>query len=191
MSDALQNFIPFLLYRVVAKAVSLASAEYAEMGLSIPEARVLIVVMNNPGIRAGKLAELTCIEQSALSHLLRRMSRKKILTRQRVEEDYRSVQIGLTVEGWRLAKACYTHGISHENILLRNIAPSQATLLRSLLRQMYENAESWPSEIEPNSARSRPNTKKKQFDRLIGGEMSEARDSSRPLPRPKRKIAKP
>jgi hypothetical protein len=41
------------------------------------DARVLIFLLHNPGIRVGMLAELTCIEQSALSRQLRRLSKAK------------------------------------------------------------------------------------------------------------------
>jgi DNA-binding MarR family transcriptional regulator len=143
LSDVLRDFVPFLLYRIVAKSVRMAGAEYADLDLGIQDARVLIVLLHNPGIRVGTLADLTCIEQSALSHQLRRLSKAKLLTRERVEDDNRSVAIRLSAKGHRIAQRCYELAQMHDEILLGDIPEDEVELLRRTLRQMYDNANEW------------------------------------------------
>lgn len=154
MSDVLGDFVPFLLYRIVAKGVRLASEEYADLDLGIQDARVLIVLLHNPGIRVGMLAELTCIEQSALSHQLRRLSKAKLLTRERVADDNRSVAIKLTAKGLRVAQRCYELARMHDEILLGDIPAEEVDLLRRTLRQMYDNANEWAERNPPSSVSS-------------------------------------
>jgi DNA-binding MarR family transcriptional regulator len=153
LTDVLKNFVPFLLYRVMAKSVTLAAADFAGLGLSIQEARVLIVLLHNPGIRVGALADFTCIEQSAMSHMLRRLSRDKLVIRERVAADNRSVEIRLSPKGQRVAQKCHQFAISHSDLLLNDVSAADATLLRQVLRQMYENAVEWAErKQQPGSA---------------------------------------
>ncbi len=149
LTSVLEDFVPFLLYRVMARSVTLAAAEYAELGLSIQEARVMIALLHSPGIRVGALAEFTCIEQSAMSHMLRRLSRDGLLIRERVDDDNRLVQIKLTAKGLRAAQQCHSIGVSHSDLLLKDIGPPGAELLRKQLRQMYDNTLRWAEMTKP------------------------------------------
>ncbi len=143
MSDVLRNFVPFLLYRVIAKGVRLASAEYADMGLSVQDARVMIALLHSPRIRVRELADLTCIEQSAVSHMLRRLSRNQLLSRERVAHDNRSVQVRLTAKGERLARRCYGLAQTHNEAMLRGVSKSETDMLRTLLRRLFDNVNQW------------------------------------------------
>lgn len=142
----LNYFVPFLMYRVMAKGLRQATSDFAEIGLNVPEARVMIVLLQHRGrIRAGALAEITCIEASALSHILRRLNRRHFISRERVQSDNRSVEVTLTEEGRRAAEFCSRASKSHEKVLLRRFDAGQRDLLRELLTQMYENAAGWPA----------------------------------------------
>jgi DNA-binding MarR family transcriptional regulator len=157
LADVLQNFVPFLLYRVMAKSVTLAAADYAGLGLSIQEARVIIVLLHNPGTRVGALADFTCIEQSAMSHMLRRLSRNKLVSRDRVAHDNRSVEITLTAKGQRIAEKCQRFADFHNGQLLDGVDPDAAAALRRTLRHMYANAVRWGErEAEPHAAKLDP-----------------------------------
>lgn len=162
MADVLQNFVPFLLQRVMAKSVTLAAADFAGLGLSIQDGRVLIVLLHNPGIRVGALANFTCIEQSAMSHMLRRLSRDKLVTRDRVAHENRSVQINLTAKGQSVAEKCERFADFHNSQLLEGVDPADATVLRRTLREMCANAVRWAEHevgpgavaLDPDAARA-------------------------------------
>jgi len=144
LSEKLEYFVPFLLYRVMARGLRQATSDYGSLGLGVPEARVLIVLAQHRGrIRAGSLAEITCIEASALSHLLRGLSRRGLVTRERVASDNRSIEVALTSKGWRVARVCVRKSHSHERVLLRRLTAGQQKLLRTLLHRMYDNAAAW------------------------------------------------
>lgn len=137
----LPNFIPFLLYRIMAKGIGLASEDYAKLGLGITDARVMMVLLHNPDITVGKLASISCIEQSALSHMLRRLARARLLARQRHDEDSRSVTVRLTAKGAAVASTCSEIALRHEQIMIAGLDRQQAKLLRDHLHQVFENTE--------------------------------------------------
>ena len=143
MAGELDYFVPFLLYRVMAKGIRRATADYANMNLTIQEARLLIALARHRTMRVGALANLTCIEPSALSHMLRKLSRRNLVKRDRVHDDNRSVDVRLTVEGARIARACQALSKRHEEAMLNGFSKPEQQEVRTLLNRMYENVAEW------------------------------------------------
>ena len=142
--EPLNSFVPFLLYRVMAKGVRQATADYAKVGLNIQEARILIVLRHHPeGISAGELADVTCIEASALSHILRSLNRRSIVQRQRALHDSRSVTVALTPAGKRLAGAVLRTAQGHQAQMIKDFSKREQGVLRALLNRMVGNADAW------------------------------------------------
>ena len=129
--------IPFLMHGIVANSVARATEEFGAMGLSIAEARVLVGVLQNPGIRVGHLSDLTCIAQSTLSHLLRRLCRQGLARRKRVDHDNRSVIVELTAAGRQEAQACRRLVELQEQMIVANLEPARIEALRALLAEIY------------------------------------------------------
>jgi MarR family transcriptional regulator, organic hydroperoxide resistance regulator len=129
--------IPFLMHGIVSNAVAHATEEFAQMGLNVAEARVLAGVLQNPGIRVGPLSELTCIAQSTLSHLLRRICRQGLAERQRDHHDNRSVIVRLTPLGREKAGRCVRLAELQDQIIVAGIAPQRIEELRALLAEIY------------------------------------------------------
>lgn len=143
MPEQLDYFVPFLLYRVIARGVKQATTDYAKLDLSIQEARALIVLARHRTMRVSALADITCIEASALSHMLRGLSRRGLLMRSRVKQDNRAVDVTLTASGSRLAHTCVALSRKHEETLLKRFSAKDRAALRAMLRRMYENAAAW------------------------------------------------
>lgn len=143
LAEKLDYFIPFLLYRVMAKGIRRATNDYAKLNLTIQEARVLIALAQHRTMRVGSLAELTCIEQSALSHMLRSLSRRNLVKRDRVKDDNRSVDVALTTDGLDIARSCQELSKKHEEVMLSRFSGPEQRAVRSLLNKMYENVEEW------------------------------------------------
>lgn len=138
VNNRLPNSLPFLMSRIVAKLME-QCREYYDMGLSVPEARALIVVLENPGIRVGRLAEMTSIELSTLSHMLGRLAQSGLITRVRPETDSRSVTIGLTAVGRTTALKCEAASIRHEELLLQGLDPGEVKIIRRIIRKIADN----------------------------------------------------
>jgi DNA-binding MarR family transcriptional regulator len=133
------ELIPFLMHGIVTNSVAHATEEFAEMGLNVAEARVLVGLMQNPGIRVGHLSDLTSIAQSTLSHLLRRLGRQGLLRRTRVSEDNRSVVVELTGAGGRKAQTCWRLAQLQDQMIVEALTSAKAEEFRKLLQEVYQS----------------------------------------------------
>lgn len=149
LETGLDRFIPFIIYRIMAKAAATASVDYAAWGISVQEARVLMLISDRAGIRAGELSEAACVEASALSHMLRHLVAKQLISRQRDPAERRSVQIFLTEQGADVAHRCRTLSAGHEQALLAGLAGEDVAALRSTLGKMLANVDEQPPGESP------------------------------------------
>lgn len=164
----LSAFIPFLIYRVMAKAASLASIDYDRWGINVQEARTLMLIDDRPGIRAGELSDAACIEASALSHILRHLVTKQLVRRERDSEERRSVRVFLTADGAVLAGRCRDLSNSHERFLLAGLSGKSVETLRESLLIMLDNVDAqapgtspWPAIARPSRTTQSPPRKGK------------------------------
>jgi DNA-binding MarR family transcriptional regulator len=132
----LDKFIPFLIYRVMAKAAAVASADYAAWGISIREARLLLILLGRDGISAGELSEISCVEASALSHMLRHLVGKKLIRRVRDPKERRAVNVFLTKAGHTIAVRCHTLSAEHQDMYLHGLSKAKVETLRETLQHM-------------------------------------------------------
>jgi MarR family transcriptional regulator, transcriptional regulator for hemolysin len=151
LAEQLEQLVPFLIYRVMARGSKRAAIEYAKLSLSIHEARILIALQPHVTTGIGQLAELTCLERSALSHILRRLSRRGLIRRRRLQHDGRSVEVALTAAGKRIALQCLMSSKAHEDQLLNDIGPKDRQVLRALITRMFKNTEGWDLDSDISS----------------------------------------
>jgi DNA-binding MarR family transcriptional regulator len=128
-----------------------AAMEYAKLSLSIQEARLLIALQHHSTVGVGQLAEITCIEPSALSHVLRRLNRRGLIRRRRLQRDGRAVEVVLTAAGRRMALQCLKKSKVHESDLLSDISSEERQALRRILSKMYANTEGWAFDSDISS----------------------------------------
>lgn len=130
--------VPFLVARV-AMLINAWHADFKKLGLSVLSVRVMAVLSLNGGATVGELAEATSIDQSTLSHILRRLERAKLIEKTRQDHDNRSVRITTTARGRALARKCHETAVKHDRMLTRGLAPSQVRALKGALQQLYAN----------------------------------------------------
>jgi DNA-binding MarR family transcriptional regulator len=140
-STPFRQTVPFTMHRVTALTVANATAEFAHYGVNIQGARVLVVVRQNPGIRIGDVAEITCIEPSTLSHMLRRFERDALMTRRRPPDDHRAVILTLTPRGRKVAERVHEIVNNHQRTMLAGISKRDIAVLRRALARMAANAQ--------------------------------------------------
>ena len=133
--------VPFTMHRVTALSVANATEEFAQHGLNVHGARVMVVLLQNPNVRVGEIAEITCIELSTLSHMLRRFERDGLITRRRPPDDNRSVIVALTARGRRVAADVHEIVKSHQTTMLAGIPAGDIAVLRRVLDLMAANVE--------------------------------------------------
>jgi DNA-binding MarR family transcriptional regulator len=132
------NTLPFLVQRV-ATAMNEWHADFRALGLSVLGVRVMAVLSLNGAATVGELAEAASIDQSTLSHILRRLERVKLVEKARQEHDSRSVKVSLTAKGRPLAKKCFATAGKHERMLTRGLDADEVRALKAALERLYGN----------------------------------------------------
>jgi DNA-binding MarR family transcriptional regulator len=137
--------------QIVSRVHAESTEEFRRMGFNLQSARVLIVLLQNPGCYIGQLAEITTIDDSTLSHMLSRLSRRGLLERRRSTGDTRFVSVHLTTEGKRIARGCKTASDRRERKMLGPLSEADVATLRALLSQVFETvrSESWQTGTKP------------------------------------------
>ncbi len=136
-------------------------------GLTLPMYRVLAALAEQGRpLRLGELAALTSAEMSTLSRLVAEMHRDGIVSRERPQNDQRSLQVALTPHGAALATRFMPVAAHYERVATGNMTAKDAATLKATLAQLYENLDRLEQEVDDG-----------QIERLIG---------SAPQRRPKR-----
>jgi DNA-binding MarR family transcriptional regulator len=143
MAVVTHNTVPFLVARV-ATLMNAWHADFRKLGLSVLSVRVMAVLSLNGGASVGALAEATSIDQSTLSHILRRLERQKLVQKVRQDHDNRSVKVSTTAKGRVLAKKCHATAVAHDRMLTRGLRPTEVQALKRALQQLYANVKGEP-----------------------------------------------
>jgi DNA-binding MarR family transcriptional regulator len=139
ISDDFRETIPFAVHRLAARAVAKATDDFAELGLTVSEARVVLVTLQHGPIRVSLVAEYTSLGLSTLSHMLGRLERAGVIARKRVLNDARSVDVELTAKGREIAHGAETLMMRHQEELLDGFSAADMELFRGFLQRSYES----------------------------------------------------
>ncbi len=137
----LHDTIPFLLYRVAARMAVFANAEYRGLGLNLFSVRVLVALLLEKTATVGELVVLVSIDQSTLSHILRRLGRRQLVAKNRQAHDNRSVRVTLTAKGRRLAQVCLKSLLRRDRFLTVGLGAAQLRDFKTMLHRLYANVE--------------------------------------------------
>jgi MarR family transcriptional regulator, organic hydroperoxide resistance regulator len=133
-----RDTLPFAVHRLAARAVAIATDDFAALGLTVSEARVVLVTLQHGPLRVSLIAEYTALELSTLSHMLGRLEKARILTRKRIANDARSVEVTLTARGRRLAQRAEKQMMIHQEQMLDGFTAAEIATFRRLIAQTYE-----------------------------------------------------
>ena len=106
----------------------------ADSGLSLPEYEVLVQLSEAPGgrLRPFQLGQALDWEQSRLSHLLSRMTRRGFVAREECPGDGRGALVQLTAEGRAaIESAAPGHAAAVRKLVLRPLDSAQAAAFGS------------------------------------------------------------
>jgi len=138
MAIATHDTVPFHVARV-ATLMNAWHADFRKLGLSVLSVRVMAVLSLNGGASVGELAIATSIDQSTLSHILRRLERTRLIRKTRQDHDNRSVLVTTTPRGRSLARKCHQTAIEHDRMLTRGLSSAEVRALKRALQRLYVN----------------------------------------------------
>lgn len=131
--------IPQLLNTVLVGLNTVSGKDLVRLGVKGQSARALMALLDHTELRCSKMSRLLGLEATALSHLLRALARKRLIVRTRVENDNRAVEVRLTEQGRRLARACQDVTHSYERKLLQGLTAGELQALQRILQKMDDN----------------------------------------------------
>ena len=152
MATLHHDTLPFLIYRIAAKVADSVNKEFAPLGLNIYAARVLILLKLGDERTVGDLAEHASLDQTTVSHILRRLQRQGLVARTRQEHDNRSVLVSLTNEGKRVATFCWESAQTHDALLRKGLSAANVAELKQMLRKLYENVPLFQQQRTPTTS---------------------------------------
>lgn len=101
-------------------------------GLSLSDYEVLVHLSESPEdrLRAFELGRALQWEKSRLSHHLRRMEGRSLVTRRKCESDARGLWVELTPQGRQVIEAAAPHHVNDvRRLLIDHLTPEQLTML--------------------------------------------------------------
>lgn len=102
------------------------------------------MIVKHPGANMTELAEHLGITKGAVSQMASTLEKKKIITRQRLEEDSRNVSFELTNEGWKIYNG---HEQMHKDLyagiheILESYSEEDVAKVRQILKFLADSME--------------------------------------------------
>ena len=132
----LDQFLPYLLNRVMGRMNQLLADRLKRHGISFQEWRVLLVLANKGPRTIRTLSEDTIIPHSTLSRMLDRMQRDGLVVRAVSETDARTVKVAITAAGQDLFAALRHHGLAVLGQAAEGLSEAEVKTMRRLASRM-------------------------------------------------------
>lgn len=95
---------------------------------------VLILIIDNPGLRQSQLADMLAIERPNLVAIVDELEQRELISRDRVPSDRRAYSLTITLAGRRLCEKALTAVKAHEQALLADIPEDERKRIIASLR---------------------------------------------------------
>ncbi len=151
-----QPSLPFLIHRIASRLERQINGVAKEDGLKIEGIRILLRLLRGGDQRVGQLANATSIEQSALSHMLKRMESDGLVSRGKtLDRDGRTALVALTLRGRRLAKKYAPLFRATDEAWMNGLSLPDRRRLKRMLTDIYERLSAGVAEPEGREQASR------------------------------------
>ena len=159
----LSNSLPYLLARLGVRMGDLFTRVIRKEKLTLPMYRVLAALLEEGRpLRLGEIVTRTSADQSTLSRLVAEMERTGLLTRERPQNNQRSLQVALTPRGADLASRLMPIAAHYEEVAATTLSSKEAAALKTTLSQLYQNLDRLEQEIESGKIQIPPPQRSKE-----------------------------
>lgn len=99
----LNDYLPYRLAVVATRMLREASQIYKgrRNPLTTPQWRTLAILANHEPLTATEIGRISMLDKVAISRALAQLQHRGFITRQRIRDDRRVLDVTLTAEGWR------------------------------------------------------------------------------------------
>lgn len=138
----------YLLYLLAASSEAASHQFHArvrELGLRVPEWRVLACLYDQDGLMITQLARYSLMEQSRMTRIVDQMEKRGLVVRKSDEGDGRRVRVHLTEAGQKVSSDVVEEAREHERTLLSALQEVDAERIKPSLERLLESLNSWNS----------------------------------------------
>ena len=131
----------YLLFQLAVVSHTFSAEFYEQLkqyGLSPPKWRILLNLVDGPGMFVNELAAYTLLEQSHVTKLVDGLCQEKLTERFQSETDRRRVRVQITERGRTMMFPLIEAAKIHEAKVLGELAPSDARRLKAILDTLVE-----------------------------------------------------
>ena len=133
----LENQLCFPLYACSKEIVKRYKPLLDELDLTYTQYIVMIVLWEKNEINLKKLGEILFLDSGTLTPVLKKLEKKKYITRNRLEKDERNLMISITENGKKLKQKA--KDIPNEIGSCINLKPEEAMNLYKTLYKILDN----------------------------------------------------
>jgi DNA-binding MarR family transcriptional regulator len=147
-----EKFVSSYLLYLLAASSEAASHQFhlrvRELGLRVPEWRVLACLFDQDGLMITQLAKYSLLEQSRMTRIVDQMEKRGLVVRKSDKGDGRRVRVHLTDAGQKLSSEVVEEAREHERTLLSALNQSDADRIKPSLERLLASLNSWNSANE-------------------------------------------
>lgn len=119
------------------------------LGITGPQWRALLVIVRNPGISQGAVAEYLDVEPITTCRMIDRLEQAGFVERRRHPDDRRAWQLHLTAQAEPLIDALKTHAAYVLDKAQAGFSQEETDLLTKMLVRMRDNLSQMPVDTTP------------------------------------------
>lgn len=138
----LDKRVTFAIHRISAQLARITNPIFNQYDIDLDTARIIVILLDRKTIPIGELIELMLLPQSTVSHQLRRLEKRGLITRQRLAADQRSVAVTLTPQGKKVAKAANALSVEVQKTMVDGIPEDERLELMEQLEEMLHRLKS-------------------------------------------------
>ena len=112
------------------------SRQLSPLGINVRSARLLARIHGAESRRCRELARACALDAVTLSHALKKLDQPGFVTRKRIGDDARAIEVRLTAPGKQLAQRCHDIEHSFESALLDALPPQALAHVTKWLAQI-------------------------------------------------------
>jgi MarR family transcriptional regulator for hemolysin len=139
MTDSVEQSIGYLLSDSARMLRREFDARVRELGMTGPQARLLLNLAVNEGENQGFYADRLDVEPISLTRMIDRMEESGLLERRRDPTDRRAWRVHLAPRGRELIEQVRSHAEPLRELLLAGLDPAQRIALASSLEVVRAN----------------------------------------------------
>jgi len=137
----IKDRISFLMHRVDAQLVVVCNPHFRHLNVVLHNSRMLSILLEAGQARVADLVNSMVLPQSTISHQLRELEKRELISRRPAVNDSRSTIVKLTPKGKRLAEQCNALSVEVYQAMVEGLSRSEIEQLRAQLRNMFERLE--------------------------------------------------